>query len=165
MKKQLIIALAGVSLSALALTGCSGTAADSSGSASASASASSTAAAAELKTAQTSLGNILVDGKGMSVYLFDKDVKDSGTSACAGECIANWPAVTTSSSAPVLEGVTGQVGTIGTADGKRQITVNGMPLYYFAKDSAAGDTAGQGVNGVWWVLDPAGAKIGAPAAS
>jgi predicted lipoprotein with Yx(FWY)xxD motif len=56
--------------------------------------------------------------------------------------------------------VTGEIGTITGVDGSTQVTLNGWPLYYYAGESAAGDTNGQGVGGVWWVLTPEGEKIG-----
>lgn len=116
-------------------------------------------AAADLKTASSSAGEIVVDGKGMSVYFFTKDVKDSGTSACTDACLAAWPPVTTTADMPKVEGVTGTVGTITTPDGAKQVTLNGLPLYYFAKDAKAGDILGQGVNDVWYLADPSGEMI------
>jgi len=118
------------------------------------------AAEAELMTADSDLGEIVVDADGMTVYMFDNDTQGSGTSTCEGDCAANWPAVTTDSDeAPAVEGVTGEVGTMTGVDGETQVTLNGWPLYYYAGDAAAGDTNGQGVGGIWWVLDPAGEKI------
>jgi predicted lipoprotein with Yx(FWY)xxD motif len=113
-----------------------------------------------LTTADSDLGEIVVDGEGMTVYMFDNDTQGGDASTCEGECATNWPAVTTDSDAPEVEGVTGEVGTITGVDGETQVTLNGWPLYYFAGDSAAGDTNGQGVNDVWWALTPAGEKIG-----
>ncbi len=125
-----------------------------------SATPSSTASAGvDLMTASSGLGDIVVDGKGMSVYFFTKDVKDSGTSACTGECLAAWPPLLTESDEPKVEGVTGTVGTITTPEGARQVTLNGLPLYYFAKDTKAGDILGQGVNDIWYLADPAGEMI------
>ena len=116
-------------------------------------------AAVDLMTAASSAGEIVVDAKGMSVYFFTKDVKDSGTSACTDACLAAWPPVTTAAGTPQVEGVTGTVGTIATPDGAKQVTLNGLPLYYFAKDTKAGDILGQGVNGVWYLADPSGEMI------
>ena len=116
-------------------------------------------AAVDLMTATSSAGEIVVDAKGMSVYFFTKDVKDSGTSACTDACLAAWPPVTTDAETPQVEGVTGTVGTITTPDGAKQVTLNGLPLYYFAKDTKAGDILGQGVNGVWYLADPSGEMI------
>lgn len=143
-------------------TGASSTAsatASSSGTASASASSTQAGAAVDLKTASSSAGSIVVDAKGMSLYFFTKDTKDSGTSACTGSCLVQWPPLTTTSGSPAGEGVTGKLGTISTPDGKKQVTLNGMPLYYFAKDTKPGDILGQGVGGVWYLSDPSGAVI------
>ena len=158
---------------AVALAGCSsggGSGSGSSGygappasespSASASASSGSSASGAALATASSSLGEIVVDGKGMTVYMYDKDTQGSGASTCTGQCATNWPAVTTESTTPVVEGVTGDVGTITGVNGATQVTLDGWPLYTYVGDSAAGDTNGQGVGGIWWVLTPAGAKVG-----
>ncbi|BCW56263.1 hypothetical protein OUO20_15280 [Arthrobacter sp. FX8] len=143
-------------------TGASSTASatvSSSGTASASASSTQAGAAVDLKTASSSAGSIVVDAKGMSLYFFTKDTKDSGTSACTGSCLVQWPPLTTTSGSPAGEGVTGKLGTISTPDGKKQVTLNGMPLYYFAKDTKPGDILGQGVGGVWYLSDPSGAMI------
>jgi predicted lipoprotein with Yx(FWY)xxD motif len=122
-------------------------------------SATQESAAVDLMTATSSAGEIVVDANGMSVYFFTKDVKDSGTSACTDACLAAWPPVTTAAGTPQVEGVTGTVGTITTPDGAKQVTLNGLPLYYFAKDTKAGDILGQGVNGVWYLADPSGEMI------
>jgi predicted lipoprotein with Yx(FWY)xxD motif len=155
---------------ALALAGCSSGGGSSTGSGygappasespSSSDSGASSASGAALGTASSSLGDIVVDGKGMTVYMYDNDTQGSGVSTCEGQCATNWPAVTTDSATPSVEGVTGEVGTITGVNGATQVTLNGWPLYYYAGDSAAGDTNGQGVGGIWWVLTPAGEKIG-----
>jgi predicted lipoprotein with Yx(FWY)xxD motif len=118
-----------------------------------------TASGAVLGTADSSLGTIVVDGKGMTVYQFDNDTQGTATSACTGACLTTWPPVTTDSASPEVKGVTGTVATIDTPDGKKQVTLNGWPLYYYAGDSKPGDTNGQDVGGIWWVLSPAGDKI------
>lgn len=117
------------------------------------------AAAVDLKTASSSAGTIVVDAKGMSVYFFTKDAKDSGNSACTGSCLTMWPPLTTTSATPKVEGVTGTVGTITTPDGAKQVTLNGLPLYYYEQDKKPGDILGQGVNDVWYLADPAGEMI------
>ena len=129
-------------------------------------SASTTAAdGADMKVASSSVGQIVVDGKGMSLYFFTKDVKDSGTSACTDACLVAWPILTTTSDAPTVDGVTGTVGTIASPDGKKHVSLNGMPLYYYAKDKAPGDVTGQGVGGVWYLVSPAGEMIKGAAGS
>ncbi len=120
---------------------------------------SGSSSAADLTAAKSSLGQIIVDGKGMTVYAFDKDVADSGKSNCTGGCASLWPAVVAKSGTPSVSGVTGKVGTITTAAGTKQLTINGLPVYTFSKDDSAGDVYGQGFMKLWWVLDPAGAKV------
>lgn len=82
---------------------------------------------------------------GMTLYTFTKDVAGSGTSACTGGCLTNWPALTIAAGdTPTGDStVTGTLGTIVRADnGATQVTYNGKPLYFFAKDTAPGDTNG-----------------------
>jgi predicted lipoprotein with Yx(FWY)xxD motif len=102
------------------------------------------------------IGTVLVAGSnGMTVYNFTKDVKDSGTSACTGSCITNWPALTVAAGeSPVAgSGVTGELGTITRSDdGTLQVTYNGLPLYFFANDQAPGDANGVYEN--WTAVQP-----------
>lgn len=166
MKQHLGIGFAALALAA-ALTGCGGSPGTTTTTAPAPAatspspatSSANPATAADLKTATSSAGSIVVDAKGMSVYFYTKDTKDSGTSACTGTCLTQWPPVTTRSDAPSGDGVTGKLGTITTPDGAKQVTLNGLPLYYFAKDKNPGDVTGQGVGGVWYLASPAGDMI------
>lgn len=97
------------------------------------------------------LGKYLTDAKGMTLYTFDKDTPSQ--SACTGDCLVNWPAFYVSEE----EGEgwePGALGTITREDGKQQSAYKGKPLYYFIKDTKAGDTNGQGVKKVWWVAKP-----------
>ena len=116
-------------------------------------------AGSQLMTAETDLGEIVVDGEGMTVYYFTKDEKDSGVSNCTGDCLVAWPPVLTEGDAPEIEGITAEVGTIDTPDGKKQVTIDGMPIYYWQNDKAPGDVDGQGVNDVWYVVAPDGEMI------
>ncbi|GAA1764212.1 COG4315 family predicted lipoprotein [Agromyces humatus] len=162
MKLRIAAGLAVAAL-AVALTGCTTPAAEEPPADTPTATESEAPAessSAALTTAQSSLGEIVVDGEGMTVYMFDNDTQGADASVCEGECATNWPAVTADSDSPEVEGVTGEVGTITGVDGSTQVTLNGWPLYYFIGDEAAGDTNGQGVQDVWWVLTPAGEKIG-----
>jgi predicted lipoprotein with Yx(FWY)xxD motif len=104
------------------------------------------------------LGMILVDGEGMTLYRFDNDT--AGVSNCSGGCLTAWPPLLTESEPVALEGVIGEIGTITRGDGTMQVTVNGFPLYYWQNDEAPGDANGQGVNGVWWVVDAEGDTVG-----
>jgi predicted lipoprotein with Yx(FWY)xxD motif len=166
MKMHLSIGLSAFALAAL-LSGCGGATTTTSTSAAPAPSSSSAAAtsappstsAAVLKVASSTAGQIVVGAQGLSVYSFTKNTKDSGTSACTAACLTSWPPVTSTSATPTVEGVTGKVGTIPTADGKMQVTINGMPIYYYSKDQAAGDITGQGVGGVWYLVAPSGEII------
>ena len=150
MSSRLTLAIAGTSLAVLALSACGGS--DSSG--------NLPAKGADLGASETSLGKIVVDGKGMTAYVFDKDTPGSGKSACTGECVKKWPAITSSSDKPKVDGVKGEVGTITSNEGAKQVTLEGMPLYRYHDDSDVGDTRGQGrEGGTWWVVSPAGEKI------
>jgi predicted lipoprotein with Yx(FWY)xxD motif len=97
-------------------------------------------------------GTIIVDGAtGLTLYYFTKDVKDSGESVCTGDCLATWPALTVAAGETPTggDGVTGTIGTITRADdSSTQVTYNGLPLYFFKNDKAAGD-----LNGVYenWI--------------
>jgi predicted lipoprotein with Yx(FWY)xxD motif len=121
------------------------------------------AAADDLKVASTKLGNVIVDGKGMTVYYFTPDKAGSGKSACSGQCLTAWPAVVPAAAAPVATGVAAKLGSITRVDGTRQVTVEGRPVYTFAFDKAPGDVTGQGDKGVWYVISPSGAQIGGAA--
>ncbi len=105
------------------------------------------AAATLLATAVGSNGTLIVAGtNGMTVYQFSKDVAGSGTSACSGGCSTKWPALTVPAGATPTAG-TGATGTIGTitrtdTNGALQVTYNGLPLYFFSGDKAAGDSNG-----------------------
>lgn len=116
---------------------------------------------AVVKTRTTSLGKILVDGKGRTLYLFRKDT--GRRSRCSGACAQAWPPVTTRER-PEAEGGAKQskLSTSRRANGKRQVLYNGHPLYRYAFDSAPGDTFGQGLNAFgasWFVLAPSGRAI------
>jgi len=111
-----------------------------------------------LKTATVAGKTIIVDAKGDTVYIFTPDGMNASKSTCMGTCAAMWPAVE-SDSAPTLQGVTAKTGTITGTDGKMQVTVAGMPIYFFAHDTAPGQVNGQGVNGVWYVLSADGTVI------
>ncbi len=150
-------------LAVTALAGCGSSnantpaSATSSSSSSASTSSSPSAAGADLGVAKTSVGQVVVNGSRMTVYVFTKDKPGSDSSSCTGECLVAWPPLTTTAETPTVEGVTGTVGTITQQDGSKQVTLNGSPLYLFAKDTKPGDVNGQGVGKVWYVVDPAGA--------
>ena len=123
-----------------------------------------TATGSTVSAQATALGTILVDGQGRTVYEFANDKNSMST--CAAGCAANWPYVPAPAPLPKsLPGVTGTLGLATRADGNRQLTVAGHPVYTFVGDSTPGQTNGQGVNlngGVWTVVSPAGAPVTNP---
>ena len=126
-----------------------------------------TASAAGLHTADSPLGTILVDGDGMTVYVFANDA--AGTSTCTGGCAANWPPV--EAPAPVPSSIPGVSAALGTAtrdDGSEQLTVAARPVYTFVGDSAPGQTSGHGRTldgGLWQAVSADGSPVPAPGAS
>lgn len=115
-------------------------------------------AGAQVTTSEADLGTILTDAEGRTLYLFEADT--DGTSTCYDDCAANWPALTTDGEPQAGDGVDASLlGTTERDDGTVQVTYAGQPLYYFAGDAAAGDTNGQGVSEVWYVVAPDGSKI------
>jgi predicted lipoprotein with Yx(FWY)xxD motif len=174
MNRRISIALATVALGALALAGCAqtggtGSSGNGGGSSSAEPSTSepspsesgspSASGETELQTEDSSLGTIVVDGAGMTVYVFDKDTAGDGKSVCEGQCLVQWPAVAAGAEETKADGITGEVGTITRSDGTEQVTLNGWPLYYYQGDAAKGDVNGQAVGNVWWVVGADGNKI------
>ena len=104
------------------------------------------------------LGKFLADGDGNTLYLFTKDTK--GTSNCYDKCATAWPPVIPDGSPTLKDGVDSVlISTTLRTDGSKQLTYNGWPLYYYFKDKAAGDTTGQAVNNVWWVVSGEGNPI------
>ena len=110
-----------------------------------------------LTVADSSLGSILVDGDGNTLYLFTPD--NQGESVCYDQCEDAWPPLVDDFTAG--DGIDAALlGTAPRTDGTDQVTYNGWPLYYFANDAAPGDVNGQGVNDVWYILSPDGQGIG-----
>ncbi|WP_435359125.1 COG4315 family predicted lipoprotein [Haloarchaeobius sp. DFWS5] len=105
------------------------------------------------------LGEILVDGEGMTLYMFDNDTNGSKESTCSGGCLDAWPPLTVEGDVTGDEGVSAALSTFDRGGGTLQVAAAGWPLYYFASDQAAGDANGQGVNDVWWVLRPDGTPV------
>ena len=98
---------------------------------------------------QTSSG-VLTNTAGMTLYVFDKDVADSGKSVCNGECAAKWPVLSASAS----DKASGNYSIITRDDGSKQWAYKGKPLYLWIKDQKPGDMTGDGVNNVWHTAKP-----------
>ncbi|MDL4774188.1 MULTISPECIES: COG4315 family predicted lipoprotein [Thermomonosporaceae] len=121
------------------------------------------ASAETIKTANVGpLGQILVDGEGRTVYLFQKD--KGNTSSCSGACATVWPPVTTNGKPQPGSGAdASKLGTTKRSDGTTEVTYSGHPLYYYAPDgSSSGSAKGQGLNqfgAKWYVLSSSGAPV------
>ncbi len=103
----------------------------------------------------TTLGTHLVASNGMTLYRYAKDTP--GASTCTDACASIWPAyVIADAKQPLLpgRGIRGTLSVITRAGGTRQLTYKGMPLYYYRNDAKPGDTTGQGVASVWYVVAP-----------
>jgi len=110
-----------------------------------------------------SLGTILVNRSGLTLYRYTPDGK--GKTTCTGSCAADWPPLTLPPGTTRPTGSAGvgttALGTIIRPGGARQVTFDGMPLYRFSGDSGPGQAHGQGVGGVWFVLSPSTSSAGA----
>jgi predicted lipoprotein with Yx(FWY)xxD motif len=107
---------------------------------------------------QGSLGKMLVDAQGRTLYMF---LSDSGSlSTCYGSCASTWPALLASGSPSAGTGLAAaMLGTSKRTDGSTQVTFDGHPLYTYSGDQAAGDTNGEGIADVWFVVSPEGTPI------
>jgi len=101
------------------------------------------------------VGTYLVASNGMTVYAFKRDAL--GVSNCADQCAVAWPPYTVESAdgLALADGLAGDIGTIARADGALQVTYNDMPLYFWANDTAAGDTTGNNFRTTWTIVAPA----------
>ena len=130
-------------------------------SAAASEAASPAAGGVSLALAESALGKIIVDGSGKTLYMFTPD-EDAGKPTCMDSCAANWPALKADSAASVTVGAgldASKLKVVDRPDGGKQVVYGEYPLYYFAKDSAAGQTNGQGLNSKWYVVGADGEPI------
>ncbi|MFU8772223.1 MAG: hypothetical protein ACNA8H_07370, partial [Anaerolineales bacterium] len=106
----------------------------------------------------TPFGDILVDGQGMTLYMFTMDEQD--VSNCQGDCLNLWPPLVIDDEPALGEGVdAGLIASAELEDGRRMVTYNGMPLYYYAFDSVPGDINGQRVGDIWFVVSPVGEEV------
>jgi predicted lipoprotein with Yx(FWY)xxD motif len=110
-----------------------------------------------LSVAATSLGDVVVDAEGFTLYLFEKDT--GTTSTCVDACAAAWPPATVTGTPTASSDITGAVTTTTRPDGSTQIVLAGHPLYRFASDTAPGDVMGQGVAGSWYAVSPGGEAV------
>jgi len=115
-----------------------------------------------LGVATTSLGKVLVDGKGLTVYLLTADTP--GHSSCDAQCLQFWPLVSAPAAAAVatVPGVSAALSVTKATSGTSMLTAGGWPLYTFVKDQAPGDVNGQGkksFGGTWYAVSPSGKPV------
>jgi predicted lipoprotein with Yx(FWY)xxD motif len=129
--------------------------------------ATTTQSAAVVMVSQNAtLGPILTNASGMTLYVFLNDQPD--VSNCTGDCATAWPPLTVADGTVPAASADAMVtlGTVKRADGTLQVTVNHMPVYFWASDTKAGDATGFGVGNVWYVLDASGNVVkSAPSAT
>jgi predicted lipoprotein with Yx(FWY)xxD motif len=111
-----------------------------------------TGRASVLKVERTAAGTVLAGRKGLTLYYYTEDTPGSGKSVCTGACAQAWPALTAPVKAPAGVKLPGKIGMITRADGTRQVTINGYPVYYYAEDMAPGQAKGNGAEGKWHVI-------------
>ena len=154
---KLIVPLA----SALLVAACGSAAASTSAPASSAAAAGSSTTGTVITTQAGSAGAFLTTASGRTVYLWAKD--GMNMSDCSGACASAWPPVpATGTLTAAGSAKASDLGTITRSDGTKQVTYDGHPLYYFAGDSAARQTNGQGSDNFgakWWLVAPSGAQI------
>jgi len=127
-------------------------------------SSSGSGSSSGLKTAQTSIGTVLTNASGFTLYWFSLDT--TAKSSCSGACASAWPPVAGPVSAASGVSLSGKLGTITRSGGSTQETYNGHPLYTFSGDSGPGETGGNGISGyggTWHAVTTSGAA--APASS
>jgi predicted lipoprotein with Yx(FWY)xxD motif len=165
-KITVFIAIAAPLAAVLIAAGCGSSASGSAYSAgpygsAAAASARSATGASKVGVASSRLGRIVVDGKGRTLYLFEKD--RNRRSACYGECATFWPPLLTHGKPVARPGVKRSLlGTTRRANGSKQVTYGGHSLYRFSLDTKPSQTKGEGLNDFgagWDVVSPAGKKI------
>jgi len=153
-----MILLAAVALAAVAATAACGHSAASQADHKPAAAAAAAAKPAGIQVEQSSLGPILTDQNGRTLYAFTPD--KNGASTCTGDCIATWPALVSQQAVAAGTGTDKALLAQTTrVEGTAQATYGDWPLYYYAGDQGPGDVDGQGVDGVWFVIGADGKLI------
>ncbi|MFF4182433.1 SCO0930 family lipoprotein [Streptomyces sp. NPDC001691] len=110
------------------------------------------------------LGKVVTDSAGFTLYRFDKDTASPPRSNCEGDCAKAWPAVPADGAMAAAGTDQSALGSVTRADGTKQLTIGGWPMYRYAKDTNPGDTNGQNVGGTWHAAAPDGKKASAASA-
>ncbi|MFD9033493.1 SCO0930 family lipoprotein [Streptomyces sp. NPDC059567] len=120
--------------------------------------------AGQLAVADTKqLGKVVTDSEGFTLYRFDKDSASPPKATCEGDCAKAWPVVSADGAKAPAGVAPSLLGEVTRTDGTKQLTLDGWPMYRYAKDTKPGDLNGQGVGGTWFASAPDGKKA-APAA-
>jgi predicted lipoprotein with Yx(FWY)xxD motif len=160
MKKLLIVAIA----PALAVIAACGGSTDTGGSSNGgSGSSPANAVQTSFSTGSTSLGTVLTNPQGFTLYYFTPE--KGSTIVCTGGCLSTWPALKASGAPSAPSGVTGTLGTAALPDGTMVVTYNGWPLHTYAPDTGPGQTNGQGIEGKWFVATPSLTSSGSGSSS
>jgi predicted lipoprotein with Yx(FWY)xxD motif len=168
-RSRFTVGLLGGAATLMLVAACGTTTTTTSASKVASGAAGSTAPAAPgdvLGVATTPLGPVLVDSKGLTVYMLTAD--SPGHSTCSAQCLQFWPLVPApaGSLVPMVSGISAALATTKATSGASMVTAAGWPLYTFVKDAAPGDVTGEGVKtfgGTWYAVSPSGTPVTAPA--
>ncbi|MEU6890641.1 SCO0930 family lipoprotein [Streptomyces sp. NPDC046557] len=104
------------------------------------------------------VGSVVTDSAGLTLYRFDKDTAKPPTSNCSGDCATAWPPVPAADVSAAAGIDAAQLGEVTRADGSKQLTLGGWPVYRYAKDTQAGEAKGEGVGGTWHALAADGKK-------
>jgi predicted lipoprotein with Yx(FWY)xxD motif len=124
--------------------------------------AGATTGQATVQLGDTTLGKVLVGANGKTLYGFVPDVA-AGKPSCNDACATTWPALTVTGDFSVGAGLDkSKFKTVARTDGSTQLQIGDHPLYYYAPDANAGDTGGQGIGGIWFVVGADGQLIGQP---
>ena len=174
MRKTGWAAAAGLGSLALLLTACGGSSGSSASSTGSTPTTSTTAQAAGqasssalggiqpgdvvLIVQKSAIGYVLAAADGQVVYTYGKDSKGSAPT-CTGSCATTWPPLTGKPLASQADKLPGTLGTVSDANGAKQVTYNGLPLYTF-KGAKAFTTTGNGVGGEWHVIKLSASDIG-----
>jgi predicted lipoprotein with Yx(FWY)xxD motif len=113
-----------------------------------------------VKSGDTSLGKVLTDNSGFTLYVFTGDSYNQ--SNCVGVCAGTWPPLLATGEVSAESSISGTIGTMTRSDGTTQVTYNGMPLYRYSSDAAPGDVKGQGAVGRWYAATPGMMKFPCP---
>jgi predicted lipoprotein with Yx(FWY)xxD motif len=107
----------------------------------------------ELRAAASTLGQVVADADGRTLYVYD----GSGSTSCPAGCEAEWPPLV--GAVVAGPGITAPLGTKSLGNGGQQVTIAGRPLYYYSGDTDPGASSGQGLGGTWFVVNGAGDPV------